>query len=224
MGELQLSQGAHVELQDAFDNAPGDTSEALYVNSLVVPAGTTLDLGGLALYTRAAVVQGSVIGGTITLLPDSGPIVRGVATFGGIATAGEIDEWTFFSRAGQSITAVLNPGGTSIPAASSPVINFALMELLDSSGSIVASVSSSSSGALLQLANVELPGDGVYRLRVRAPLDQPTRTGNYALTLWDATIDESRLALNEQQFGTIENPLSSRPLDLRSQRQPASAV
>ena len=39
--------------------------EALYVDDLIVPAGTTLNLNGLNLYIHTAQVEGTIIGGAI---------------------------------------------------------------------------------------------------------------------------------------------------------------
>ena len=49
---------AHLQLVDAFDNASG--TEAVYVDRLVVPAGSSLDLNGLNLYYRVADIAGQV--------------------------------------------------------------------------------------------------------------------------------------------------------------------
>jgi len=52
---LSLADGAYVDLADAVNNGhrngPGGYAEALYVESLSVPTGTTLDLNNLWLYT-----------------------------------------------------------------------------------------------------------------------------------------------------------------------------
>src|SRR5262249_33150389 len=42
---LALANNTYVKLVDLSDNASGTGPEALYVNSLIVPAGTTLELG-----------------------------------------------------------------------------------------------------------------------------------------------------------------------------------
>ena len=99
------------KLFNSMTNSPGAAAEALYVNNLVVPAGTTLDLGSLHLYTRTTQINGIVIG-TISLVPDSGPILYDTPTSGNIATVGQVDEWTFFGRAGRAVTVIGNPGTT----------------------------------------------------------------------------------------------------------------
>jgi len=97
-GTLALANNTYVKLVNQSINSTG--SEALYVNSLIVPAGTTLDLNGLHLYARTAQIAGTILGGSIVQIPDSGPIIFGTSTPGSISIAGELDEWTFLAGAG----------------------------------------------------------------------------------------------------------------------------
>ena len=99
-GTLALGNNTYVRLVDLADNAPGTGPEALYVNSIIVPSGTTLDLNGLHVYARASQISGTVVGNSISQIPDSGPIALATPTSGAIAVPGELDEWTFFGRAG----------------------------------------------------------------------------------------------------------------------------
>ncbi len=62
---LELSGNTYLELVDNSVNSPGNAPEALYVNHLIVPAGTTLNLNGLNLYIHTANVQGTILGGAI---------------------------------------------------------------------------------------------------------------------------------------------------------------
>jgi hypothetical protein len=64
-GTLALGNKNYVKLvdQDHNSNVPGP--EALYVDSLVVPAGSTLDVNGLHVYARKIQIDGSVINGTV---------------------------------------------------------------------------------------------------------------------------------------------------------------
>jgi hypothetical protein len=64
---LAISSGDYVSLVDQSHNSTGTGPEAVYVNSLSVPAGTTLNLNGLHVYARAAQVAGTVVGGSITV-------------------------------------------------------------------------------------------------------------------------------------------------------------
>jgi hypothetical protein len=68
-GTLEVAAGNQVRLVDDARNSPGTGPEALYVDTLVVPAGATLDLNGLHVYVRSDQVQGTVIGGSISVLP-----------------------------------------------------------------------------------------------------------------------------------------------------------
>ncbi len=64
---LQVTSGSYVKLVDESDNSPGSGPEALYLDTLVVAEGATLDLNNLPLYVRhPQVFQGTVINGNIT--------------------------------------------------------------------------------------------------------------------------------------------------------------
>ncbi len=63
-GTLQLGAGASVTLINAADNSPGP--EALYVDTLIVPAGATFNLAGLPVYARNTQITGLVTNGTIS--------------------------------------------------------------------------------------------------------------------------------------------------------------
>jgi hypothetical protein len=76
-GTLALGNSTYVRLVDLADNSPGALPEALYVNSLIVPAGCTLDLNGLRLYTRAAQLNGIILGNTLNQISDGGTIAQG---------------------------------------------------------------------------------------------------------------------------------------------------
>ncbi|MCL4180772.1 MAG: hypothetical protein KJ072_23870, partial [Verrucomicrobia bacterium] len=69
---ITLAANSQVQLVDRVDNSPGAGAEALYVRSLVVPAGTTLDLNGFALYAQEVQIHGEVINGTVLqVLPEA---------------------------------------------------------------------------------------------------------------------------------------------------------
>ena len=97
-GTIELANNTYVTLVDQADNAAGPGSEALYVNSLIVPAGSTLNLNGLHVYARGKVEAGTVVGGTITQIPDGGSLFFGVPTAGSINPTGQTDTWSFFGR------------------------------------------------------------------------------------------------------------------------------
>ena len=94
-GGIQL-EAAIVRLVDTADNSAGASLEALYVDTLIVPAGSVLDLNGIPVYARVAQLDGSVLNGTVILLSESGVLSLNTATSGTIATPNEVDEWTFF--------------------------------------------------------------------------------------------------------------------------------
>ncbi len=78
--ELLIGGNADVgqlRLVDLFDNQPGSGAEAIYVDRLVVEAGSTLDLGGLNLYYREANIAGQVIlsGGSLLVAVPEPPTV-----------------------------------------------------------------------------------------------------------------------------------------------------
>ena len=202
-GTLFLTANTYVQLVDQSDNASGVGTEAIYVNSLIVPNGTTLDLNGLALYVRASQIAGSIMGGTVIQVPDGGPISLASPAPGTISIAGELDEWTFFGRGGQLVTVVVNPG-SSPPATLSPYLNWAEIQLLDPADNILDTAASALSGAVVILNDVVLPTDGEYTIRIHAA----GNTGNYLVTAWDSTPDVASLLLNRQVNGQIENPYS----------------
>src|SRR5438309_1648273 len=66
---LQGREGLH-PLADNAHNTASTSPEAVYVNSLTVPAGTTLDLNGLHLYARATQIAGTILGGSVGMVAD----------------------------------------------------------------------------------------------------------------------------------------------------------
>ncbi len=205
---LALANNTYVKLVDFSDNATGTDPEALYVNSLNLPLGTTLDLNGLHLYTRLMQVGGEVIGGTVVQIPDSGSIEYATPTPGSIGAAGELDEWTFFGTGGRSVTVAVNPGGGGANPPPSPYVGYVEVSLLDASDNILASTSSTIGGMVMTLADISLPTDGTYRILIHTPSAQSGSTGNYTVTLWDVTTDFAGLTLNGQFMGTLETPYS----------------
>jgi hypothetical protein len=185
-GTLALAYNSYVptyvQLVDQARNSSGSGPEAVYTNFLIVPAGTTLDLNGLHLYTRAAQVNGTILHGTVTLIPDSGPLTLGVPTPGNISGVGEVDDWTFFGHAGDAVTVGVNPGYGGVPAPFSPPLGWAQVQLLDFTNRVLASASNTSGGTLLTLPPLVLQADGVYTIRINAtPGAHASSTGNYVV-------------------------------------------
>jgi RHS repeat-associated protein len=207
-GTLALANNTYVRLVDQSDNATGIGAEALYTNILLVPAGTTLDLNGLNLYARGVVNQGTIIGGTLIQIPDSGPIWLNTPTPGGIGIVGELDEWTFFGRAGREVSVWVNPGDNAQPSSIGPFLGFARVTLRDAADTILATASGGTSEAVVTLLHQPLPADGIYKIQIQATTAQATSTGNYVVAAWDSTPDVRPLLFNEVLLGQIETPFS----------------
>jgi hypothetical protein len=210
-GTLQLANNTYVRLVDQSDNSAGMNAEALYVNSLIVPAGCTLDLNGLHLYTRAAQLLGSIVSGSITQIPDGGSLTLGTGTPGTISLAGELDEWTFFGRAGETVMVVVDPGSGS---ATPPYLNWVQARLVDTHDTVIVTSINTSAGQVLVLPDTVLPTDGVYRVQVRAHPDHSGSTGNYTVTVWEVTlhltIEHSTLSDGQGERITVSYPILPR--------------
>jgi YD repeat-containing protein len=207
-GALVLASNSYVKLVDLSDNASGTGAEAVYAQSVVVPSGSTLDLNGLHLYARAAQVDGTVLNGTIDVIPDSGPLTLGTSTPGDISTPGELDEWTFFGRGGRTMSILVNPGSSGSPAPLSPQLQWANVQLLDANNNVLASSANTSAGGIVSLSNVILPADGTYKIHVTAASSHTSATGNYLVSAWDVTPNVRTLNLGQQSVGSITAPFT----------------
>ncbi|HYF34669.1 MAG TPA: hypothetical protein VD994_05210, partial [Prosthecobacter sp.] len=183
-------------------------AEAVYAHSVIVPAGCALDLNGLHLYARGVQVSGTVLNGSISQIPDSGPLVIATPTPGNISAPGELDEWTFFGRAGKLMSILVNPGTTGSSAPVSPQVLWVNVQLLDSADNVISTVSNSTSGALVTLSNVTLPVDGTYRIRINAPAGHTAATGNYIVGVWDVTPNVRSLNLGQEGAGNLATPFA----------------
>jgi RHS repeat-associated protein len=197
-----------VRLLDTADNSPGADPEALYVDTLIVRPGCTLDLNGLHVYARNTQISGTARGGSITVVPDGGPIGLNATESGTIAAAGEVDDWTFFGRLGQFVALTVHPGAAGQPAPMAPPLNFARVTLLDAAGRVLATAESSQSAADAAIAPLGLPADGVYHIKVQASANQPASTGPYVLSTVGTTARESPLPLGQQVIGRLDTPIS----------------
>ena len=142
----------------------------------------------------------------MSLVADGGPVQYATLTPGAISQSAEVDDWTFFGRAGNAVQVIVGTGSGSLFAPFTPLLNFAQVQLVDPSGNVVASAANSSSGADAILQAVTLPADGTYHIRIQADPGHPTNTGNYLLTLWDATVHTAALNLNETTFSQLASP------------------
>ena len=179
--------------------------EAVYANELIVPSGATLNLNNLHLYVRGEQVSGTVVGGTVTVVPSGGSIALNTPTPGTLTPAGAIDNWTFYGTAGESITVQLNPGSGGTNPALSPLLNWGQVALLDASGNSLATASSASSGAIATISGFSLPASGTYTIQVQAPPGRQSSTGNYVLSAYNVTPNVQPLTVNQPDTGTIRS-------------------
>ena len=204
-GKLNVANKTLVQLVDFSDNSSGTNAEAIYVNSVIVSAGATLDLNGLNLYARSSQIVGTVTNGSIILFADGGPIRLGTVTPGSISSAGQIDDWTFFGRNGETVTIAVDTGSSSV---FTPQLSYAEVRLLGVSSNLLMRSSNSIARQTVTLANAPLLADGIYRVQVRAPINQPSSSGNYLVAVWEVTPDVAPLVLNQTMNGRIETPYS----------------
>lgn len=203
VGSVVLANGTYVRLTDLSHNR-GTAPEAVYVKQLVVPGGSTLDLGGLRLYAQLAQVTGTVIG-VVTAIPDSGPIETNSTVPGAVSSIGQIDEWTFYARAGRQMSVAVDTGSAAVLA---PQLGWARVDLLNSSGSVLATGANVNQNGTVTLANITIPADGTYRLQITAPADHGDATGNYRVSVYDITADTTTILLGQQYTGLIGSPFN----------------
>ena len=208
LGSVTITDSV-VRLVDAANNSPlGTTPEAVYAGILLVDSGSSLDLAGLHLYTRQSQIDGTIAGGTIDPLADGGVIPWNTPTPGAIGESGEADEWSFFARAGQQVSVELIAGLGNPLAPLPPALEFAEVTLLDPNGQVLASGASSDAQTVVELSEVALDTDGLYRIQVRAPASHAENIGNYVVTLWNDLIDIEPLLFHQVASGAIESPRS----------------
>jgi RHS repeat-associated protein len=206
--ELDLGS---VQLVDNADNSPGVAPEAMYVQTLRFSDGT-LDLNGLHLYARAASIAPThavILNGTIQIVNDGGPIALNKFEPGNIGAADERDEWTFFGRAGQTVTVAVKTGGTDPDAPVAPQIGFAQVELADATQRSLGSATNTTEGTDAVLLNIVLPADGTYSVFVSAPPGHPATNANYQIGVFDATVQTARVVFNQPYLGQIQNKFAS---------------
>src|SRR5205085_278225 len=104
---------------------------------------------------------------------DGGPITPNVPAPGTISVASEMDDWTYFARAGQALSIFLNPADGV-----SPALGFAQLQILDPANHVIGSAAGTVNGQSVQLVGFTFPADGTYTIRVQASPAQPTAVGN----------------------------------------------
>jgi RHS repeat-associated protein len=205
-GTLVLANNTYVQLVDESRNTTSTSPECVYADSVVIPAGCTLDLNGLHLYARAVQLAGTVLHGSITQIPNAGPLAVGVPTPGALSTAGELDEWTFSFLAGRSVTIVVNSGTSGSPSPVLPQLEWANVVLLDGSNNVLASGSTSNAGDVVQLSNIPISVTRTYKIHINAPGSNTSATGNYIVAAYDATPNIRSLNLGQSESGNIAAP------------------
>ena len=207
-GELTLANNTYVELVDQSQNVPGSGPNAVYAQSVIVPAGCTLNLNGLNLYARAVQVSGTVLNGSISQIPSAGALTLATPTPGNLSTAGQLDEWTFFDYGGRTVSILANPGTTGSPVPVSPQLQWVNVQLLDSNNDVLASNANTSAGGIVSLSNIVLPADGTYKILVNGPAGHTASTGNYLVAAYDVTPNVQPLNIDQTSAGTLSTPFA----------------
>ena len=203
-GTMSLASGAQVTLVDQFTNSAGTPPEAVYANSIIVPAGSSLNLNGLHLYTVWEQTAGIITNGAVTQVPSVGGILTfGTSIPGTLSAIGALGKFTFFGRAGQQVTVVVDPGSASVLPTK---LNYAEVQLFDPSTNQLSQASNSVASASVVLTSAPLPTDGTYQVYVRAPSNQAASTGNFLVKVWDSTPIVSSVVINQQANGQITTP------------------
>jgi hypothetical protein len=205
-GTILLDSGAQVTLVDQFTNSSGTSPECIYANSLIVPAGASLNLNGLHVYTRLSQIVGSLSFGSVSQAPtNAGPLTLNTGVPGSLSAPGVLDEWTFFGRAGEHVAVVVELNSTDVL---SPQLAYADVRLLDPQTNLLAETSNNVPQQAVALLNQVLPMDGTYAVQVRAPDNESASTGDYKITVWDATPAVQSLLVNQPVNGRINTPFS----------------
>jgi YD repeat-containing protein len=204
-GTISLSSSTSVELVDLSHNTTSSGPEAVYANELIVPSGATLNLNNLHLYVRGDQVSGTIVGGTVTVVPSGGSFALNSPAPGTLSPAGAVDDWTFFGTAGESLTVQLNPGGGGSQPAVSPLLGWGQVELLDPNNDVLATAKSATNGAIAAISGFTLPTNETYTIQVQAPAAEISSTGNYVLSAYNVTPNVSALTVNQSSAGTIHS-------------------
>jgi len=157
---------------------------------------------------RTAQINGTVTGGSITQVPEAGEFALGAPAAGTIASANQVDDWSFFGRAGEPVDIFLHTGSGGTPAPVQPPLNYGQVTLIDPNGNTVAVAANSQSGTDATIMNQVLPVDGSYQVEVQAAPNTGS-TGSYVLTAYGATITTSAMEINQTQNGQIESPYAT---------------
>ncbi len=146
--------------------------------------------------------------GTVTPVPGGGPLQKNTPTPSDLATAGEVDDWTFNGQSGETVSIDVDPGGGGPLAAPSPQLGWVTVSLINSDGIVQATATNASggSGSTVTLSDFTFPADGTYTIQVEAPSSQSASTGFYEIALYDETPHVTPLVLGQSQSGTLGGP------------------
>jgi RHS repeat-associated protein len=205
-GRLSVQSGT-LRLVDSVRNR-GTAAESVYANSLVVPSNTILDLNGLQLFTRSAQINGTVRGGTVTIIADGGPLPITAPSQGNIEAVGQVDEWTIFARKNNTLNVFINPGTQGITApVGGPSLQRVRVELLSPTGAVIATRTNAAltAGSQIELTGLRVPTTGSYRVRVSAPSEFASSTGRYSLWYYEGNVNELNGTVNAPVVGSIDS-------------------
>ncbi len=153
-------------------------------------------------------IGGTILHGSVSIVPPGGAIALNESAPGDLATSGQVDDWSFYGRAGQAVAATIHTGAGGSPAPPAPALDWGQVTLLDSSGDVLETASNGQLGSDAILAPLSLPADGVYHIRVQAPPGHSGSTGNYILDTFGSPVHEYSLTLNQQANSQLDTPAS----------------
>ncbi len=207
-GTLALASNNYVRLVDLQKNSGALSPEALYVNTLIVPSGSTLDLNGLKLYYRVGEINGTITAGSATPLLGGGPLPLNSSAPGNIQVASGVDDWSFYGRSGESVDVFLHTGNGGTPAPIQPDLDYGQVTLLDPNGHTIAVASNSQSGMDASILNELLTTDGTYKIEVQAASGHSASLGNYVVAAYEAGTYSSFVDLDQTVYGQLNSPYS----------------
>ena len=134
-GTLIVGSNDYVKLVDQSDNSPGSRRRGR-VRQLARRPGRQHAQSQRAEPVRSRLPRsrGTITGGSITQIPNSGPLTIDSPTPGNISVAGELDDWTFFGRGGDSRHSHPRPRQRDGRRPDFAQLQWAQVQLLDPSG------------------------------------------------------------------------------------------
>src|SRR5262249_34273914 len=87
---------------------------------------------------------------------DGGPITPNVPVPGNSSFAGQMEDWTYFARAGEALSIFLNP-----TSGISPALGFGQIQILDPANQVIGAATGIANGQTAQLVGFTFPSDGI---------------------------------------------------------------